>query len=500
MRLSRLYIQNHLMLQDLDLRFNREGRLGLCNYALDFLVGLNGSGKSTIFRALVQIFSNLQANRDTEFNYILEYFLGSQESEMLITVSQLRDSENKLTKRMLVTRDGEKKPLYDDSSSDRNFLPRNIIAYTTGLENDWEKLFDNLLNDWDSEIANEEILSNPIDRAIRELPGHLQKRKNQKDSETPPFYLLRYSRLKAITLCGILSNLAEDEQPDSQPLRAVYKSLGLNYFCGFTLRFEIHPKLTNEETFNRLVDLADIHISQGSEHLLKFDFGIEGHSKAKKIIKSFGNSFILFQNLDKLYEPIITGKPTLKQVNLFFERVTEDKDESIEGITKILLFDWLSDGEQSFLGRMALLVMLDIGESLILLDEPEVHFNDFWKREVVNLLNVVMRDQNNHLLITTHSSILLSDVTEKQVKLFVKDQEGKTQIRTPGIKTFAADPSEIMVSTFDIDIPAGRRSIEILQKALDEGNQDELEKLLKIIGPGMWRFRLRGKLEEDDAS
>ncbi len=51
-----------------------------------------------------------------------------------------------------------------------------------------------------------------------------------------------------------------------------------------------------------------------------------------------------------------------------------------------LLFDELSDGEQMFLFRMALFHLLEgYDDALLLLDEPETHFNDKWKREIVDI-------------------------------------------------------------------------------------------------------------------
>ena len=61
MKLIRLFIKDHLLLHDLNLRFDRDGRLDEKeSYRLDFLVGVNGSGKSTLLRTLVEIFTSLQ--------------------------------------------------------------------------------------------------------------------------------------------------------------------------------------------------------------------------------------------------------------------------------------------------------------------------------------------------------------------------------------------------------------------------------------------------------
>ena len=90
----------------------------------------------------------------------------------------------------------------------------------------------------------------------------------------------------------------------------------------------------------------------------------------------------------------------------------------------ILLFDELSDGEQMFLGRMALFHLMQGQEdSLILLDEPETHFNDKWKREIVAIIDEVLSDTANAVMISTHSSIALTDVFHDEIVLFAK-QDG----------------------------------------------------------------------------
>jgi len=95
---------------------------------------------------------------------------------------------------------------------------------------------------------------------------------------------------------------------------------------------------------------------------------------------------------------------------------------------------------------------------------------------------------------------LLSDVTENQVNVFVKSPAGITEQRRPGIKTFGADPSEIMMVTFDTELSSGAKSEDELIKATQNGNREKVVGLLEMIGPGMWRFRLKQRLEEIDAT
>ncbi len=164
----------------------------------------------------------------------------------------------------------------------------------------------------------------------------------------------------------------------------------------------------------------------------------------------------------------------------------------------VLLFDELSDGEQVYLGRMALFHLLQ-GESdaLLLLDEPEVHFNDKWKREIVDIIDEALKDRANDVLIATHSSITLTDVFNDEIILFQKrdGQAAPIDIRST---TFGADPSEVMIRLFGVPDSMGKRALEWLDAQLDrawtENDLPELEDLLEKVGPGFHRSELRGIL------
>ena len=87
MRLLRLYIGEHRVLCNLDIRFDPaqpqadESR----QYHLDFLVGVNGTGKSTVLRLVGQIFRGVQASSTLEIPFILEYWLDSQKKKVRIS-------------------------------------------------------------------------------------------------------------------------------------------------------------------------------------------------------------------------------------------------------------------------------------------------------------------------------------------------------------------------------------------------------------------------------
>jgi len=161
----------------------------------------------------------------------------------------------------------------------------------------------------------------------------------------------------------------------------------------------------------------------------------------------------------------------------------------------ILLFEELSDGEQMFLGRMALFHLLE-GEddALLLLDEPETHFNDKWKREIVDIIDGALGDTANDVLISTHSSITVSDVFSDEIIKFEK-RDGEARVVPVGIPTFGADPSEIMINVFDVPDSIGSRALDWLNEQLEKEwtpeQKAELERVIRKIGPGLHRSELR---------
>src|SRR5207248_8462418 len=139
--------------------------------------------------------------------------------------------------------------------------------------------------------------------------------------------------------------------------------------------------------------------------------------------------------------------------------------------------------EKSFLGRMCLFSLLGDTEALILLDEPEVHFNDYWKRQIVYIIAKVLQGRTSHAVITTHSSITLTDAKSDSIIVLNRDGMFTSETFRPGIRTYAADPSDIIVNIFNAPQAAGAQSVERIRNALRnrldrDAQERDLEELL----------------------
>ncbi len=217
-------------------------------------------------------------------------------------------------------------------------------------------------------------------------------------------------------------------------------------------------------------------------------------SNAEALLRLFGER----EGADSLYPTFRTlhlwaDYCLLEDVTATFRRVRNDD---------VVTYESLSDGEQMILGRMALLFLLKNQHgSLLLMDEPETHFNDLWKRQIVDVLHDNLRDTNAHVLISTHSSIALSDAFSKEIVRLVPG-EHSPQSHPVAFPTFGTEPGRIMVNVFDAPDSIGSRALEMLHEFLKNPPEDKqtLEKLVAAIGGGWPRAKLREILEKLDAT
>lgn len=137
--------------------------------------------------------------------------------------------------------------------------------------------------------------------------------------------------------------------------------------------------------------------------------------------------------------------------------------------------------------------------SLLLLDEPETHFNDVWKREIVEMADLGLLDSTEaNVIIATHTSIALTDAFAAEVTVLDKTDKG---VYARGVSggLFGTDPGEVTMNLFRADSSIGSRSMELLDRLLKtewKGRESELETILGVLGSSFHRVELRAILKE----
>jgi ABC-type Mn2+/Zn2+ transport system ATPase subunit len=521
MKLRSLWIGNYRSLQDLQVQLPDQPRL-----PIHLLVGVNGTGKSGIFRAMARILTALENRQAPHIPFRLAYQIsvGGETYEVDIT----GDGSGTITGVMFNVNDLKGTVRALDSSEWETFLPAQTVIYTSGNLTEWEPVFTETSPEADrrerdrAELLNEmQTNGHPLEEVTAEAEFETATSKGE----------VQRSRVRLITHAqlqlALLATLALEEAPGTDLRMKIYRRAKLERLTRFALQLEpvakqdlnaqaqeqfilwlrglmvdryddreLRQKLEELESrptpvvpravLERVQKLAKLAVHRhrnpdGSYHL-RFDMTQETRL-------GLGGDQGLFSTPLQFYDEVLTdlqNRGVLTRVDLVLQK-TDLKGE--------ILDRHLSDGEFEFLGRMALFMLLRQRESLFLLDEPETHFNDVWKRELVDILAEILADQSSAVLLTTHSSIIVSDVSNDQVTLLKKDEQGITRVVDLTSPTLGADPSEIMISVLEAPDSTGVSGLEYLDSQLRRewtpADQQELEELIRKTGPGYHRSELR---------
>lgn len=179
------------------------------------------------------------------------------------------------------------------------------------------------------------------------------------------------------------------------------------------------------------------------------------------------------------------------------------KKKEASGSESLLEENTLSDGELGLIQRMSLiLLMKELSSpeqsSLLLLDEPETHFNEIWKRNFIYLVKKILSHTYHDVFIATHSSILATDAKSSELYKFELKNEKIKVIDIP-VKLYGSNISDVANILFNIEGDVGRSSTEEIEKLLNSNSKKDIkkiERLLSEVGPGEYRWRLRAKLQE----
>ncbi len=432
-----------------------------------------------------------------------------------------------------------------------SLLPGVVLAYTSGAAESWFDLFapaHRELNDYLDETytQNPEQPERPVDwnelqdrLYQREQPGRQpqQTAETQRESLLPAMReisgigLFVSSDDLKLALCAVaLQQAITDfrQMPDKQAekrfvaaideavqndrrqegLRGIFNEVGWLWPVTLSLRMVFRPELWNTPRvaqLTRLYHLATRVVREpepGDGRLLVFDLRSpartdSSRTTAEALFAAIGGEdaevFAVFHELMRWKQEgwLLDVMLTLRKRN----------------VDDLLLYDWLSDGERMFLSRIALLYVLQGQENaLIILDEPETHFNDYWKREIVDIIHSSLKHDPCEIVLSTHSSIALTDVLSEEIIVLRQDKEtGLTEVLDEApIPTFGADPGEIMVHVFFAANRQGKRSIEYIKDRIRHEwkpeQKDELERLILATGAGYYHAELRLKWMELNAT
>jgi restriction system-associated AAA family ATPase len=290
-----------------------------------------------------------------------------------------------------------------------------------------------------------------------------------------------------------------------------------------------------------------------NDNLLSLDFHVNYATK-EAFKKYFTSSFDLFQLFRLLYELNAfsvdeeTKEDVYKSKGYYTEwklpqLVPKDsifaftnflilKKDSHEKLPETRLLKEFSDGEHQFIHTMGICMMLKERRALLLLDEPETHFNPAWRAKFIKILNdsiaasapipvkkmvtgkvevdllpaidnldyYVQKD----IILTSHSPFIISDCLPDNVVLFEKDEDGKISAKKvseldSSFNTFGTSVELILDKLFHYDQSIGDLSNSELENINFENitSKEDVEKIkinLKKFGESIEKDMVLARL------
>lgn len=230
-----------------------------------------------------------------------------------------------------------------------------------------------------------------------------------------------------------------------------------------------YSKLTSEQRSNKVRELYDFYKNKefAKQPTCNYDIDIDQNSLAAN------------EDLNYIYK--------LKQYDLvqaasvvFYKKGTQIASEE------------MSSGEFAMLSMvLSISTASSDSHTLILIDEPELSLHPNWQMTIIDNLDRALKDQVCHLLIATHSHMLVSDLpmNRSSVSQWEKDEDGNLIANRIGENTYGWSAEEVLLKVFKTATDRNRYFGERIAKLLEQmGNNtiskeavaDELNELQEI--------------------
>lgn len=565
MRLRYLHLQNYPPISDIKVCFASGSPLAR-ECAIRFVVGVNGSGKSNLLRAVAEVFLALADLRVPAFPVSLVYELGVRGSPSHRTLLLHCPGDRQLASLWLHERfafdDQNGQEVFEasiehlaregvpmvpgftaliepgrwpqrDSTPPQIALPSAVLAYTTGDLRPWRSVWSRNQNaeglqrigddsdveerpaGWTAAQERALLAARPVFQATKDI-GRSRSTTEAESFRRP--LLLDATLLKCALLAVALPQALVEtaDYPSRTEVDAAMAQLrrrsdnktglqelldrgGWHHLVSVALRSRLQATQWDQKLCETAHDwwlcasevIAEPHPAEARRTLFydlkgAFDAHAPSFTSAARdelqTCTTHGEALwaLLGGAKDASAFDLFTRLLELRQAGLFDDVLLRLRRHPTPAVIAnnakrdigVLRYEELSDGEQMFMGRMALFHLLSgRQDSLLLLDEPETHFNDLWKRDVVSVVDDALAHTSADVLIATHAALMLTDALKDELIVLERksvDDEpgpGESGIRTLDNQTltFGATGDHPLRDVFGAPDTVGRRASRLLE-------------------------------------
>lgn len=152
----------------------------------------------------------------------------------------------------------------------------------------------------------------------------------------------------------------------------------------------------------------------------------------------------------------------------------------------------MSSGQKFLLARILSVLGAIEKHSIVILEEPEMHLDPAWSRQVISLLIIFFSHYAAHLFIATHSFSLLNSVPTSWILMA---DAGKFSKLPAGARTLLANESALAGQLYE----STPHMVELaIRSEMKEASAEKLRNLFGLLGESALRYDVFLKLREQD--
>jgi predicted ATPase len=397
-RLDRLRIPNYRNLRGFEIDFDE-------SQPTTVLLGRNGTGKSYLIEAIVEIFRELELGGAPAFTYTLDYVCRAQ-------TIHIDADPDRSGKRLEITVDGK---FVTQAAFQRNlesYLPNYLFAYYSGWSSRLEHHFDRPTRRHYNLILKSPDRQLPLRRLFfcrKEYSQFVLLAFFLSPSDAARDLLRKYlgiarfeSALFVLKTPWWRGSGAPNKIQQAEGDPRFWYARGA--FKGFLARLwhRALAPIRNTETIERDVRRQ----SEGTERLYLF---IKNETELAALKEPGEDSKDLFGYLESLFLCDL-----IDEVRVTVERTDGNRVKFVQ----------MSEGEQQLLTVLGLLLFTQNDESLYLLDELDTHLNPVWTYDFLKLLQENILAEKGQLIVATHNPLMIGSLHKNQVRMLAQTEDG----------------------------------------------------------------------------
>lgn len=157
---------------------------------------------------------------------------------------------------------------------------------------------------------------------------------------------------------------------------------------------------------------------------------------------------------------------------------------------KKVCLDNMSSGEKMLMIRLLSILSSIQPNGLVFIEEPELHLDQIWKRQLISFFKTLFSEFNAHFIISTHSPTLINTVPKEQIVFL---ENGKVKKIT--FNTFLIDDEVLFQEMYSSEFKFNSIEQEVLDKISSFRKSSELSEFIETLGDSFFRLLALKKLK-----